>query len=281
MPLSFSLASFGQDKARVGEAVYIDLTRRTDPARSPLSWLALRQVLDTFGAPWVLQLWTKDPLGMLRQGEAILSELAAAGTTITAQVTVTGLAGSVWEPLVPRSSASGIPLLARVLGGADHICWRYDPVIPTVHKPEIFQQLAAEIASYGVRRGVINFLAPPGSYKRVDSRLAQKLPDWAAGMPAYDDAWRAGTARELVALAEPYGLHLACCAESSQLAELVPGLGRAACGDAAWFYRLSGKKPAIPPGKGSRPGCGCAPYYDIGSYGHWTHCHRCVYCYAG
>ncbi len=281
MPLSFSLASFGQYKARVGEAVYIDLTRRTDPARSPHSWLALRQVLDTFGAPWILQLWTKDPLGVLRQGEAILGELAAAGTTITAQVTVTGLAGSDWEPLVPRSSASGIPLLARVLGGADHICWRYDPVIPTVHKPAVFQQLAAEIASYGVSRGVINFLAPPGSYQRVDSRLAEKLPGWAAGMPAYDDAWRAGIARELVALAEPYGLHLACCAESSRLAEQAPGLGRAACGDAEWFHQLSGKKPVILPGKGSRPGCGCAPYYDIGSYGHWTHCHRCVYCYAG
>jgi len=281
MPFTFSLAGYAQYKERVGEATYIDLTRRTDPACSAQSWAALRQVLDNFGPPWVLQLWTKNPLGVLRHGRPLLEVLVAAGTTITAQVTVTGLAGSEWEPLVPASSYTGIPLLAEVIGGASHICWRYDPIIPSVHDSARFLHLAQTISTYGVTRGVINFLAPPGTYKRVDERLASRLPGWSEGMPGYDDAWRARTASELVALAKPLGLSLACCAESYRLAEQVPGLKHAACGDAEWFCQLSGRQMPIQNRKGSRPGCGCAPYYDIGSYGHWTRCHKCIYCYAG
>ena len=41
-----------------------------------------------------MQLWTKDPAGVLRRGRSLLEQLRLAGTTITAQVTITGLAGS-------------------------------------------------------------------------------------------------------------------------------------------------------------------------------------------
>ncbi|MHB9033536.1 MAG: DUF1848 family protein [Anaerolineae bacterium] len=281
MPFSFSLEDFARYRERVGEATYIDLTRRTDPARSPRCWLALRQVLDTYGAPWIVQIWTKDPPGVLAQGADLLRELRDRGTTITAQVTVTGLAGTHWEPLVPPDSAAGIPQFAQALGGIEHISWRYDPIIPTVHQTDTFRSLALKITGYGVRRAVINFIAQPGHYKRVDARLAGCLPGWAEGMPGYDDNWRMKTAQELVEMARQYNLRLACCAESSGLAAQVPGLHHAACGDATWFYELSGREPKLIAGKGSRNGCGCAPYFDVGTYGLWTHCHRCVYCYAG
>lgn len=280
MPFSFSLEGYKRYRERVGEATYIDLTRRADPACSDKGWQALAQIFSHCGAPWVLQLWTKDPAGVLRRGRTLLEQLRLAGATITAQVTITGLAGTPWEPLAPADAVVHLPELASVIGGADHICWRYDPIIPTVHHQAVFERLASAVCAQGVTRGVINFIAPPGRYRRVDARLTGLLPGWDEGMASYDNAWRAQAATELVQIARTLGFRLACCAESAGLADLVPGLGHAACGDAAWFAELSGRA-FVRPGKGSRTGCGCAPYYDIGSYGLWTHCHRCVYCYAG
>ena len=281
MPFTFSLTDYGKYVSRVGDATYIDMSRRTDLACIPQIWQSLDQVVAEYGPPWVLQLWTKDPAAVIHRGGDTLTGLYQAGTTITAQVTVTGLAGSIWEPLVPAEAIQAIPELAQLIGGVDHLCWRYDPIIPGVHRKVTFENLAQRMASYSLKRGVINFIAPPGRYKRVDRRLGLLLPGWLDGMPGYDPAWCETAARELVAIAARLGIRLACCAEGSRLARLVPGLAGAACGDYAWFCALSGRQPPLHTGPGSRPGCGCAPYYDIGSYGHWTRCHRCVYCYAG
>jgi hypothetical protein len=281
MPFAYRLADYGRYREQVGEATYIDITRRTDPARNPQAWENLGEILTTYGAPWVVQLWTKDIQGTLRLGESFLGALREAGTTITAQVTVTGLASSVWEPLVPPDGLRYIPQLARLIGGAEHIIWRYDPLIPPLHDPARYRALARQAAELGIRRGVINFIAPPGRYARVDRRLGALLPAWAEGMPGYDLAWQESTAAELIALATEASISLGCCAECAILGERVPGLRRAACGDYGWFVALSGKAPLKAPFRGSRPGCGCARYFDVGSYGNWARCHRCAYCYAG
>lgn len=281
MPLSYRLEDYGRYLAKVGSAAYVDITRRTDPARSARAWEHLQEVLSVYGYPWVVQVWTKDIEGTLFLGEGLLRDLVAGGVTVTAQVTVTGLAASVWEPLVPVDTQRHIPRLAQVIGGVEHICWRYDPIIPGVHDPARFRALARQMRDLGVQRGVINFIAPPGRYARVDRRLAALLPGWEQDMLGYDDAWREGAASELVALAQEVGIALSCCAEGAWLAQRVPGLGRAACGDAAWFARLSGVLPAGAVSRGSRKGCGCLHYFDVGDYGNWSRCHRCAYCYAG
>jgi len=100
-------------------------------------------------------------------------------------------------------------------------------------------------------------------------------------MPGYDEAWRAETAAEIVQVAAEFGLTVAACAESAGLAGKVPGLRAAACGDYDWFVSLSGQDPGRVRAGGSRPGCGCAAYFDVGLYGQWARCHRCLYCYAG
>ena len=281
MAYAYRLADFARYRERVGDATYVDISRRTDPARIARLWENLREVVETYGPPWVVQVWTKDVAGALRLGDSLLPALVEAGTTVTAQVTVTGLAGSVWEPSVPPGGLQHIPCLAKLIGGTDHIKWRYDPIIPGVHDPERFRALAREAAALGITRGVINFIAPPGRYVRVDRRLGVLLPGWAEGMPGYDLAWQERTARELVELAADAGISLACCAECAVLAERVEGLGRAACGGYEWFAALSGRAPRRASFRGSRPGCGCARYFDAGSYGHWSRCHRCAYCYAG
>lgn len=285
MPLVYRLADYARYRERVGVATYVDCSRRTDPARVPGVWDNLRELVGAYGSPWVLQLWTKDIGGSLGWGEEILRTLVRAGTVVTAQVTVTGLAGTEWEPLVPVHTMRDMPSLANAIGGPAHITWRYDPIVPTVHCSERFRVLASQAADVGIRRAVINYVAPPGRYKRVDRRMAALLPTWSVGMPGYDLAWRRQVAEELVGIAEQVGLSLSCCAEGAELSRLVPGLGRAQCGAGSWFASLSpATAPALDAGKacrGSRPGCGCWPYFDVGMYGCWSQCHRCTYCYAG
>jgi hypothetical protein len=281
MGLVFRLEDYAGYMERVGRATYLDVTRRTDPARIERVWDHLQAVVEVYGAPWIIQLWTKDSAGTLAQGGALLRRLRAEGTTLAAQVTVTGLSGTDWEPRTPTEPFDGLVELMALIGGPDHVKWRYDPVIPTVHCPGRFRWLAERAAGLGITKCVINFLAAPGRYKRVDARLAGVLPGWSESMPGYDEAWRAETAAGLVETAGELELEVAACAESAGLVGRVPGLGAAVCGDHAWFVALSGRDPGRAPTTGSRPGCGCAAYFDVGLYGQWRRCHQCLYCYAG
>jgi hypothetical protein len=281
MGFVFRVEDYPRYLERVGGATILDVTRRTDPACIERVWDNLRAVVDTFGPPWIVQLWTKDAGGTLTRGGSLLEGLQEQGTTLAAQVTVTGLGGTIWEPSTPVKPFAGVADLIALLGDPDHIKWRYDPIIPTVHRPEQFLDLAQQAAKLGIRRCVLNFIAPPGCYKRVDARLAGVLPGWPAGMPGYDDAWRIETAGQLVELAAGASLTLAACAESAGLVGQVPGLAAAVCGDHDWFVALSGREPGRAPTSGSRPGCGCAAYFDVGLYGQWRRCHQCLYCYAG
>ncbi|MGD2205969.1 MAG: DUF1848 family protein [Anaerolineae bacterium] len=281
MSFIFRLEDYPRYLERVGKATYIDVTRRTDPARIGRVWGNLYAVVRAYGAPWIVQIWTKDAAGALARGGSVLRCLRRYGTTLTAQVTVTGLSGTMWEPKAPAEPFAGVADLIALAGGSDHVKWRYDPIIPTVHRLCRFRWLAERAAALGVTRCVINFVAPPGRYKRVDRRLARVLPGWADGMPGYDDRWRSDTAAQLVELAGEFGLTVAACAESAGLVERVPGLQAATCGDHDWFVTLSGRDPGRAPTSGSRSGCGCAAYFDVGLYGQWRRCHQCLYCYAG
>jgi hypothetical protein len=281
MSFVFRLEDYASYVERVGEATYLDVTRRTDPARIGRVWENLQAVIDAYGAPWVVQLWTKDAAGTLARGGTLLRRLMDAGTTLAAQVTVTGLGGTMWEPAVPAEPFAGVPELIALIGGPEHVKWRYDPVIPTVHRVGRFRSLAVRAAGLGISQCVVNFVAAPGRYKRVDARLAAALPGWAEGMTGYNESWRNKNAAELVGSAGELGLEVAACAESAGLVGRVEALQPAACGDHAWFVTLSGRDPGRAPAKGSRPGCGCAAYFDVGLYGQRNRCHRCLYCYAG
>jgi len=281
MSFVFRLEDYPRYLERVGGATYLDMTRRTDPARIARVWDNLNAVVQAYGAPWIVQLWTKDAAGVLARGDSVLRCLRTDGTTLAAQVTVTGLGGTVWEPMVPAEPFAGVADLMALIGGPEHVKWRYDPVLPTVHQLDRFRRLAERARSLGITRCVVNFVAAPGRYKRVDARLALMLSGWSEGMPGYDEAWRAETVAQLVGAAADVGLTVAICAESAGLAGQVPGLRSAACGDHDWFVTLSGRDPGRAPASGSRPGCGCAAYFDVGLYGQWRRCHRCLYCYAG
>ena len=281
MSFVFRLEDYARYRERVGGATYVDITRRTDPARVQRVWDNLRALVDAYGPPWVAQLWTKDAAGTLARGGSLLRRLLDQGTTLAAQVTVTGLGGTVWEPRVPSEPFAGVSDLIALTGGPDHVKWRYDPVIPTVHRLDRYRHLVEQAAGLGLGQCVINFLAAPGRYKRVDARLAAALPGWGDDMPGNDEAWRAEVAAELVHAGSELGFTVAVCAESAGLVDRVEGLLPAKCGDHEWFAALSGHDPGRAPARGSRPGCGCAAYFDVGLYGQRIRCHQCLYCYAG
>ncbi len=280
MGLVYRLEDYASYHAVVGSATYIDVSRRTDPARIPFVWDRLKDILAAYGAPWVIQIWTKDPHGAALLGKTVIQEMLAQGTTITAQITATGLAGSVWEPRVPCDISSGLDGLAELIGGYEHICWRYDPIIPSAHTLTAFSSLAERMAAQGIHRGVLNFIAPPGRYVRVDRRMTQVLPAWPT-LGQGNEAEQARIAREIVAVASDLGIEMGCCAESSALSSQVPGLRAASCGDYAWFAQLAQTYPSQNTYQGSRKGCGCLHYFDVGSYGMRNRCFGCLYCYAG
>jgi hypothetical protein len=281
MGFIYRLEDYVRYLERVGGATCLDVTRRTDPARIERVWDNLRAVVGAYGAPWIVQLWTKDVSGTLARGRDFLQSLLEAGTKLAAQVTVTGLGGTVWEPRTPAEPFASMADLIALAGGPEHVKWRYDPLIPTVHHLDRFRRLAERAVALGISRCVINFVAVPGRYKMVDARLANALPGWSAGMPGYDDAWRAEAATQVVQVAEELGLAVAACAESAGLVGQVPGLQGATCGDHGWFVDLSGRDPGRAPATGSRPSCRCAAYFDVGLYSQWRRCHQCLYCYAG
>ena len=67
MGFAFRLEDFSRYLKRVEGATYLDVTRRTDPARIQQVWDNLRVVVETFGAPWIVQLWTKDAVRALHR----------------------------------------------------------------------------------------------------------------------------------------------------------------------------------------------------------------------
>lgn len=281
MGFVFRLEDYARYRERVGEATYLDITRRTDPACIPRVWENLESVFNTYGSPWIVQLWTKHIKAALEKGTGLLERLQKSGTTLAAQLTVTGLHGTKWEPGNTASPFDGAKAFFELAGGPEHVKWRYDPIIPGVHVEQRFTRLAEQAAELGIGQCVINFIVPPGRYKRVDARLGGELSGWENGMPGYDDAWRVATAERLLEISKDFNITLAVCAESSEMSRQLPALKRAACGDRAWFERLSGRTPNVVKGRGSRKGCGCAPYFDVGLYGQCARCHRCLYCYAG
>ena len=86
MGFVFRLEDYARYLERVGKATYLDVSRRTDPARVDKVWDNLRAVIEAYGAPWIVQLWTKDAAGTLARGGSLLRRLLNTGTTLAANV---------------------------------------------------------------------------------------------------------------------------------------------------------------------------------------------------
>lgn len=219
--------------------------------------------------------WTKDPRNLVNhQG----LQLVVRRVPMVLQLTITGLAGSDWEPMVPKWTTflKELKQLGTLLPpGA--IRWRFDPVIPTPGIQERFQRIKADLEDVlgRLEEVIISF---PDAYKHVVNRVQKAGIPW----PRLDLERK----RELIAMmleeftkgSEIDFRPIKLCSEPVLLNE--PGTARCSCVDGLLFDKLYGiPLGELPKDPGQRKQCGCVKSVDIGSY-ELACGHRCRYCYA-
>ncbi|MBN2535144.1 MAG: DUF1848 family protein [Spirochaetales bacterium] len=254
------------------KATFIDIARCIDPACVEQPWNRLKFIADEFGIPRVVQIWTKNPGDVLRRGQHLLNEFRKDGTIVICQLTVTGF-GPEFEPRVPWPvDWQGIDMMIDFLGTPRALLWRYDPVIPGISDLGMFEYLVRNFAQRGITRAVYNrgeyglelVRKRMGHlYHRIDFTLDKNI-----------------LSHEIEQTGRDHGIEFLVLAEGEQLAKPLNVSSRG-CWQYEWLVQASDSFPSrdFLPGV-FRPGCICAPSFDIGHDGQYEHCHGCVYCFA-
>lgn len=222
-----------------------------------------------------LVLWSKD-FGPLLADEHLLGLLDRYGLFF--HLTLTGLAGTRWEPRTPEVSA--VLKQASCLAerwGSERINWRFDPLAHWWEDGRIrtnagsFEALAVQLASYGIRSCTVSFAQ---WYGKAVRRTGRAGVEWIDPSPSE----RLDILGRLSEAAEALGMRIQACAHEG---ELPPGVTRGRCIDGSLLSSLHPQGRACAGGKDrtQRPACGCTPSVDIGSY-RLSCGHGCLYCYA-
>ncbi len=106
---------------------WVDFTRQSDPAHKT-GVKYLEQKLARYGVPKVFCFWTKAPATIRDLYLDIVPQMIAEGCLVLAQVTL-NCYGQDMEPGISKDKTDFDGLI-ELLGGADHIRLRFDPVIP-------------------------------------------------------------------------------------------------------------------------------------------------------
>lgn len=223
-----------------------------------------------------LVLWTKDIRNTVRH-PGLRRTITAVPTIV--QYTVTGLAGSPWEPGVPPL-ADQVPELAELatLLPRGAVRWRFDPILPD---PGLRGRFVAVKSSLEKALGTVEAVTAsfPDPYRHAVARSERSGLPW----PRPD----AGEKRRIIVMlvecfdnpgdSRPFQPVRLCC--EPELAAL-PGVGMARCIDGGLFHTLYGLPLAdLPKDPGQRVACGCSRSTDIGAYAMACG-HGCRYCYA-
>ncbi|MDR1534978.1 MAG: DUF1848 domain-containing protein [Planctomycetota bacterium] len=231
--------------------------------------------------------WTKDIRNLIRHPDLA----AVAGNfPCLVQFTVTGLAGSAWEPGV-APLAEQLPELAelgrRLPRGA--VIWRFDPILPWPGRGEDktwfrrlldrFRRLrdSLEETLGELDRAVVSF---PDPYRQALARSGTAGLEW----PFFAAGEKRRIIEALIGLMpvkggetgrEP-GIELCCEPELAGL----DGTGPASCVDGSQLAVLYGLPlSGLAKDPGQRQTCNCVTSTDIGSY-ELSCGHGCRYCYA-
>lgn len=217
--------------------------------------------------------WTKDPRNLCAHAGLFA---AARRYPAAVQLTVTGLAGTAWEPGVPppeRFAETLRQLAAELPAGA--VQWRFDPVLPCGGESD--GEIVARCARVAelLRRQLGELDSATISFPDAYGRAVERAEASGLEFPWFPAARK----RELAArIAETCGLRLRACCEPEL--EGVVGVAQARCVDGELFDRLYGTRfGKLKKDYGQRKSCGCAVSTDIGSYRQLCR-HNCRYCYA-
>ena len=215
-------------------------------------------------------LWTKDPRH-LSVHPRLRMVIESVPTVV--QLTITGLAGTAWEPRVPlyREFRGALQDLAtRLPPGA--VVWRFDPILVT---EDLVQRFAETHQFLQTCLGKIDhcIVSFPDAYQKVVTRLSKE----GRSLPEVSPEAERQVLQLLAEIAGPDFRFKACC--EPRLLDL-PNVEQAHCVDGRLFDRLYGTRFGdLPKDAGQRKDCGCVRSTDIGSYEQVCR-HNCRYCYA-
>ncbi|MBN2426410.1 MAG: DUF1848 family protein [Calditrichaceae bacterium] len=184
---------------------------------------------------------------------------------------------------------AGIPLsravhqaqeLSRIYG-ADHITWRYDPVvfwkdgahIRTNFKADDFRMLCRELSAAGLSRCYTSIAYP---YNKFIKRFNEKYPQLELSIPGIEQ--ENAVVSRMVDIASEYEIKVYSCCTERLLS--IPGVHPASCIDGALFNRLSKSEKVSVIVRPTRKGCRCTESVDIGDYLNQPCPFGCIYCYA-
>ncbi|MCL2000454.1 MAG: DUF1848 domain-containing protein [Planctomycetes bacterium] len=228
-----------------------------------------------------ITLWTKDIRNLVRHPglAGVMTKIPAVG-----QFSVTGLAGTAWEPGTPTLAEQAVELAeltGRLPRGA--IRWRFDPILPapgdSVYKVIArFNRVKEELEAIAGRLDEVA-VSFPDPYPRAVVRVDRAGLVW----PVFSPAVKRRIVEAVAAAFIPgksggeFRPVKLCC--EPKLLEL-PSTEQARCIDGGLFERLYGL-PLSGLGKdaGQRRDCGCVKSTDIGTYDMLCG-HGCLYCYA-
>ncbi len=213
--------------------------------------------------------WTKDIRNF-----AVHFGLRAALTSYPAiiQYTVTGLAGSIWEPGVP-SFCDQLKAFSEVVSElpAGAVRWRFDPIIADNTLFERFARIYEIWSKTGARLDSVT-VSFPDLYRKVSCRVKKK------GQLISELSIDA-KCEILEKMYRISGLKFFMCCESELLEQNLGFVGKSSCVSAALFKNLYGIDVDSRHDAAQRSECGCTKSTDIGSYAQRC-LHKCLYCYA-
>lgn len=217
-------------------------------------------------------IWTKNPENMLLNG--LLKDTLKNYQQIYIHLTITGMGGSEFEPLIPPwpKVVQMIEPLIEFVGHPGRICWRFDPILivkgekKSYSNFDWFPEIMESISPWGIRACRISWVSP---YKKVVNRLATQ--GWQIVPQTL--AQQREQAQKIIAWAKSKGMQIHFCA--------MEGFPVSRCIDGYFLIEIHPQKLdcSLKKAKGQRPLCGCTESLDIGWYS--LKCkHGCLYCYA-
>lgn len=217
-------------------------------------------------------IWTKNPENMLKN--EILKNTLKNYQQIFIHLTITGMGGSEFEPLIPpwKKIEQMIGPLIEIAGSPQRLCWRFDPILivkkegKSYSNFDLFPEIMESIISWGLRTCRISWVSP---YKKVVSRLAAR--GWHLGPQTL--AEQKEQAKKIAQWSKNKGMEIHFCA--------MAGFPISRCIDGYFLKEIHPQKLdcSFKKAKGQRPLCGCTESLDIGWYS--LKCkHGCLYCYA-
>ncbi len=217
-------------------------------------------------------IWTKNPENMIKDG--LLKETLKNYQQIYIHLTITGMGGSEFEPLIPPWKKVGqmIEPLIKIVGSPQRICWRFDPILivkgegKSYSNFDLFPEIMESIIPLGVRTCRLSWVSP---YKKVVNRLAGR--GWYLVPQTLTE--QKEQAKKIADWAKNNGMEIYFCA--------MEGFPVSRCIDGYLLREIHPQKLdcSLEKDQGQRPLCGCTDSLDIGWYS--LKCkHGCLYCYA-